>query len=77
MATTYTSNADFASAKESRKSLIHRLFDRYVEARQREANRRVINYLRVLDYDTLRVYGFTDEQIRKIYNGDVQRSALQ
>jgi len=72
MATTYTTDADLASGKVSRKSLIHRLFDRYVEARQREANRRVMNYLRVLDYDTLRVYGFSDEQIRKIYNGDVQ-----
>jgi len=71
MATTYDASygVDLQKDKQdSKKGFFHRAFDGYVNARQREANRQIMTYLQSLDQETLRSYGYTDEQIRGIFN---------
>lgn len=66
MATTYENSFTFHKEHRSTPGFIGRMFDRVIEARQKEANRRVATYLRSLDADTLRQYGYSDGQIKSL-----------
>ncbi|MBX2806031.1 MAG: hypothetical protein KTR19_08670 [Hyphomicrobiales bacterium] len=67
MATTYDASLGVAEPKEN-SGLLMRFFGRVIEARQREAVRRVRQHLRSLDRETLRNIGYTDEEINSVYN---------
>jgi hypothetical protein len=66
MATTYNDSLTLGTRQKSRGSFLRRVFDRYIDARQREANRQIMIYLQSLDTATLRDYGYTDAQIEAI-----------
>ncbi|MGF1622056.1 MAG: hypothetical protein ACFCUR_15745 [Rhodomicrobiaceae bacterium] len=69
MATTYHASLGVDHKQNSGRSFFKRAFDGYLSARQREANRQILNYLQSLDAHTLRSYGYSDDQIRDILNG--------
>ncbi len=69
MATTYHASLGVDHKQKSGRSVFRRAFDGFLNARQREANRQILNYLQSLDADTLRSYGYSDDQIRDISNG--------
>jgi hypothetical protein len=66
MATTYDESLTIGTRQKSGGSFLWRVFDRYIDARQREANRQIIIYLQSLDTATLHDYGYTDAQIEAI-----------
>jgi hypothetical protein len=69
MATTYTNSLALDNASRASGGFIGRVFRRVIEARQKEANRRILFYLQGLDARALRTYGYTDGQIRDIRGG--------
>ena len=69
MATTYHASLNLDLKETSGRSFLKRAFDGYISARQREANRQILNYLQSLDAHTLRDYGYSDAQIRDISAG--------
>jgi len=69
MATTYANSLTFDNASRTSGSFIGRVFRRVIEARQKEANRRILSYLQSLDARALRTYGYTEGQIRDIRGG--------
>lgn len=69
MATTYHPSLGVDLKQNNGRSVFRRAFDGYINARQREANRQILNYLQSLDAHTLRSYGYTEDQIRDISNG--------
>jgi hypothetical protein len=66
MATTYNDSLTLSTGQRSGGSFLRRFFSRYIDARQREANRRIMIYLHSLDTATLHDYGYTDAQIAAI-----------
>jgi hypothetical protein len=66
MATTYNDSLTFDARERSGGSFFQRVFGRYIESRQREANRQILTYLQSLDVATLHDYGYTDAQIDAI-----------
>ena len=69
MPTTYDAALTVGSIERTEPSFARRLFDRYVEARQKEANRRIVTYLQSLDSSTLRGLGYTNAQIEQLHGG--------
>lgn len=69
MATTYHASLGVDHKQNTGRSVFRRVFDGYISARQREANRQILNYLQSLDAHTLRSYGYSEDQIRDISNG--------
>jgi hypothetical protein len=49
------------------------MFDRYVEARQKEANRYIVSYLNSLDQATLASLGYTKAQVEKLQGRRLSR----
>jgi hypothetical protein len=68
MAITYTGSLDAGNRARSKLGFARRLFNRYVETRQQEANRRVSTYLRGLSDGTLEEFGYTEAQIQRLRN---------
>ena len=66
MATTYNDSLTLGTRQRSDGGFLRRVFDRYIDARQREANRQIMIYLHSLDTATLHDYGYTDAQISAI-----------
>ncbi len=70
MATTYDSAVTISARREKNTGFARRLFNRFVEARQTEANHRILAYLRSLDRGSLERLGYTPEQISLIVGGE-------
>ena len=66
MATTYNDSLTLGTRQRLDRGFLRRVFGRYIDARQREANRQIMIYLHSLDTATLRDYGYTDAQIDAI-----------
>lgn len=66
MATTYNSAITGNEATSSRPGFASRLLQRYVAARQKEADQRVGDYLRNFDDDSLKSIGYSDAEIAKL-----------
>lgn len=66
MATTYDTSVTIGSRDRSGQGFARSIFKRYVEARQKEANRRILGYLQGLDTQTLHRLGYSDAQIDQI-----------
>lgn len=68
MATTYHASYGAAVEPKASSSLLKRLFNRVIEARQEEAARHVREHLRAFDPNTLRNIGYTEDEIATVYN---------
>lgn len=68
MATTYDASIGTATKPQTGSNALTRFLGRVMEARQREATRRVRQHLRTLDRDTLRNLGYSDKEIAAVYN---------
>lgn len=66
MATTYDTSLTSSARHRSNSGFFRNLFDRFVEARQKQANRQIFFYLKSLDADTLRRMGYNPAQIERI-----------
>lgn len=66
MATTYNDSLTIGTRQRSDGGFLRRIFGRYIDARQREANRQILTYLQSLDAATLRDYGYSDARIDAI-----------
>jgi hypothetical protein len=66
MAITYTNSLGANNKARSTPGFARRLFNRYVETRQREAQRRVSSYLRSLTDETLVEFGYTEADIQRL-----------
>lgn len=66
MAITYTGSLDASNRARFAPGFARRLFNRYVETRQQEANRRVSGYLQGLADGTLKQFGYTEAQIQRL-----------
>jgi hypothetical protein len=66
MATTYDASVTIGAQRRSGEGLASRLFARFAEARQKEANRQILRYLQGLDQKTLQNLGYTTAQIDRI-----------
>jgi hypothetical protein len=67
MATTYNDLLTIGTRQRSDGGFLRRIFGRYIDARQREANRQILTYLQSLDAATLRDYGYSDARIDAIH----------
>ncbi|NJM33530.1 MAG: hypothetical protein HC850_01205 [Rhodomicrobium sp.] len=66
MATTYDTSVTLGTEGKSGSGFAARLFNRFVEARQKEANRQILCYLQGLDAETLKNLGYSSAQINQI-----------
>jgi hypothetical protein len=66
MAITYNGSLDAGNKARSAPGFARRLLNTLVEARQREANRRVSAYLRNLSDETLKEFGYTEAEIQRL-----------
>ena len=66
MATTYDRSLTFDAGQRSKTNLFNKIFQRFIESRQKEANRQILIYLQSLDAESLRSFGYTDAQIEHI-----------
>lgn len=73
MATTYDASLHVGSHRQAGEGFLRRAFDRFVEARQREANRQILVYLQNLDDQSLHMHGYSDAQIVEIRQGKFQQ----
>ena len=66
MAITYTGSIEAGKRARSAPGFARRLFNRYVETRQKEASRRVSAYLRGLPDSKLEEFGYTEAEIQRL-----------
>ena len=66
MATTYNSTITGNTATRSRPGFASRLLQRYIAARQKEADQRVGDYLRNFDDISLKGMGYSTAEIAKL-----------
>jgi hypothetical protein len=66
MAITYTGSLDAGNRARSTPGFVRRLFNRYAETRQREANRRVSAFLRGWTDEKLKEFGYTEAEIQRL-----------
>lgn len=66
MAATTFGDVGAVSGRQEQASLPRRIFDRFIEARQKHAQRCVNNYLQSLDDDMLRSLHYNDAEIAEI-----------
>ncbi len=66
MATTYDRSLTFDEGQRSKSGTFNNLFHRFIESRQKEANRQILIYLQSLDAESLSQFGYTDAQIEQI-----------
>lgn len=66
MAATTFGDVGVVNQRQERKSVSRRIFDRFIEARQRHAQLCVNNYLQSLDDNTLKSFHYSDAQIAEI-----------
>lgn len=66
MATTYDINLTSGARQRTNSSFFAKLYARFIEARQKKANRHILFYLRSLDTDSLSRLGYNPTQIQRI-----------
>ena len=76
MAITFDRVTAINSGHTEGKSFLKRTFDRFVEARTREAQRHINAYLQRQDDETLTKLGYTGAQIGEIRRSDAAVPAL-
>lgn len=67
MATAYETSLTAGTPRRSELGVFRRLFDRLIEAKQKQANREVLNYLRSFDAESLSRLGYTKAEIERIF----------
>ena len=70
MATTFNPSLVSGASERSEPGFFRRVFDRLVEAKQREANRQIAMYLQSYDAKTLERLGYTSDQVKQIFRNN-------